>query len=89
MKGQKRNQFSVTFLKNKYKLLETFKIIIMKKAAIIATSIATLLFVYSSYTLTFDPLARSTKDGMLFFNFMLWYTIPGILWGIYFFMNKK
>ena len=34
--------------------------------------------------MTYDPIGRSTKDGMLLFNFAIWYTIPGILWVIYF-----
>jgi hypothetical protein len=61
----------------------------MKTAAIIVTGIATLLFLYSSFMLTYDPVVRSTKDGMLLFNFMMWYTIPGILWTIYFLTKKK
>jgi hypothetical protein len=61
----------------------------MKTAALIATAIATVLFLYSSYMLTNDPVVRSTKDGMLLFNFMMWYTIPGILWLIYFITKKK
>ena len=56
----------------------------MKTAAIITTVIATFLFLITSYTLTYDPIGRSTKDGMLLFNFAIWYTIPGILWVIYF-----
>jgi hypothetical protein len=60
----------------------------MKTAAIITTAIATLLFLYSSYMLTYDPIGRSTKDGMLLFNFAFWYTVPGILWVIYFVTKK-
>ena len=61
----------------------------MKTTALIATAIATLLFLYSSYMLTYDPVVRSTKDGMILFNFMMWYAIPGILWIIYFLTQKK
>lgn len=61
----------------------------MKTTALIATAIATLLFLYSSYMLTNAPVVRSTKDGMFLFNFMMWYTIPGILWLIYFITKKK
>jgi hypothetical protein len=61
----------------------------MKTTALIATAIATLLFLYSSYMLTYDPVVRSTKDGMILFNFMMWYAIPGILWVIYFLTQKK
>jgi hypothetical protein len=60
----------------------------MKTAAIITTVIATLLFLYSSYMLTYDPIGRSTKDGMLLFNFAFWYAVPGILWVIYFVTKK-
>jgi hypothetical protein len=38
--------------------------------------------------LTYDPIGRSTKDGMLLFNFAFWYTVPGILWVIYFVTKK-
>lgn len=61
----------------------------MKSAAIFATAIATIIFLFTSYQLTYDPIGRSTKDGMLLFNFMIWYTLPGILWVIYFVRNKK
>jgi hypothetical protein len=55
----------------------------MKTAAIITTAIATIIFLITSYLLTYDPIGRSTKDGMLLFNFAIWYAIPGILWVIY------
>lgn len=61
----------------------------MKTAAIITTVIATILFLYSTYMLTYDPIAKSTKDGMIFFNILVWYTVPGILWIIYFITKKK
>ena len=61
----------------------------MKTAAIIATVIATLLFLYSSYQLTYDPISRSTKDGILFYNFLIWFVVPGILWLIYLATSKK
>ena len=61
----------------------------MKTAAIITTVIATIIFLFSSYQLTYDPIGRSTKDGMLLFNFAIWYTIPGILWVIYFIRNNN
>jgi hypothetical protein len=61
----------------------------MKTAAIITTVIATILFLFTSYQLTYDPIGRSTKDGILLFNFFIWYTVPGILWIIYLAMNKK
>ena len=60
----------------------------MKTAAIITTVIATFLFLITSYTLTYDPIGRSTKDGILLFNFAIWYTVPGILWVIYFVTKK-
>jgi len=61
----------------------------MKIAAIIATVIATLFFLYSSYLLTYDPIAHSSKDGIHMLNFAISYTIPGILWLIYFLRRKK
>lgn len=61
----------------------------MKTAAIITTAIATIIFLITSYLLTYDPIGRSTKDGMLLFNFMMWYSIPGILWIIYLVTKKK
>ena len=61
----------------------------MKTAAIITTAIATIIFLITSYLLTYDPIGRSTKDGMLLFNFAIWYTIPGILWVIYFIRNTN
>mgnify|MGYP000869276168 FL=1 len=61
----------------------------MKTAAIITTAIATIIFLITSYLLTYDPIGRSTKDGMLLFNFAIWYTIPGILWVIYLIRNNN
>ena len=61
----------------------------MKTAAIITTAIATIIFLITSYLLTYDPIGRSTKDGMLLFNFAIWYTIPGILCVIYFIRNNN
>ena len=61
----------------------------MKTAAIITTAIATIIFLITSYLLTYDPIGRSTKDGKLLFNFAIWYTIPGILWVIYFIRNNN
>jgi hypothetical protein len=61
----------------------------MKTAAIIVTAIATVIFLFTSYQLTYDPIGRSTKDGILLFNFMIWYAIPGILWIIYLVTKKK
>ena len=56
----------------------------MKALAQVTTGIATLIFLYTSYMLTYDPIGRSTKVGMLLFNFAMWYAIPGILWLIYY-----
>jgi hypothetical protein len=61
----------------------------MKSAAIIAAVLATILFLFSSYQLTYDPIGRSTKDGILLFNFLIWCTVPGILWLIYLTTGKK
>ena len=56
----------------------------MKTLAQVTTGIATLFFLYSTYMLTYDPIGRSTKDGMLLFNFAMWFTVPAILWLIYY-----
>jgi hypothetical protein len=61
----------------------------MKIAAIIVTVIATFIFIITSYLLTYDSIGGSTKDGMLVFNFAIWYTVPGILWIVYFITKKK
>jgi hypothetical protein len=61
----------------------------MKTAAIITTVIATFIFLYTSYLLTYDPIGRSTKDGMLLFNFAIWYAVPALLWLVYLLTNKN
>jgi hypothetical protein len=73
----------------KTNVIYPFNINPMKTAAIITTVIATFLFLYSSYMLTYDPVVRSTKDGMLLFNFAFWYAVPVILWVIYLITQKK
>ena len=59
----------------------------MKTLAQVTTGIATLFFLYSSYMLTYDPIGRSTKDGMLLFNFAMWFAVPAILW-LFFCINS-
>lgn len=61
----------------------------MKTLAIIVTAIATILFFISSSALTNDAVAHSSKDGVQLFNFFFWYTIPIILWVIYFVTTSK
>lgn len=63
----------------------------MKIAAIITTLIALLLFIITSVLLTNDSTVSSKKDGILIFNFFIWFSLPGILWLIYHFqkINKK
>lgn len=60
----------------------------MKIVATIATIIATLIYIISTYLFINDPIGRSTKPGIHLYNFFLWYTIPIILWIVYFIMNE-
>jgi hypothetical protein len=61
----------------------------MKKAAIIATVIASIIFLYTTNIFLNDPIAGSKKDGIHVFNFFMWFTIPIILWVIHFFKSSK
>lgn len=61
----------------------------MKTAATIVTVIATALFLLTTAMLSSDAVGRSTKEGTHLFNFMIWYTIPAILWLVYFARSKK
>ena len=60
----------------------------MKTIATIATIIATLLYILTTYLLIYDPIGRSTKPGIHLYNFFMWYTIPIILWVVYFIMKE-
>jgi hypothetical protein len=61
----------------------------MKKIAITLTILATVAFTYSSYQLTYDPIVKSTKEGILIFNFMLWYALPALAWIVYFLRGNR
>ena len=61
----------------------------MKTAAIITTVIAAVIFLLTSALLTNDATVGSTKDGMLVFNFFIWFAVPGILWVIYLIKDNK
>jgi hypothetical protein len=61
----------------------------MKTAAIITTVIAAVIFLLTSALLTNDATVGSTKDGILVFNFFIWFAVPGILWVIYFILDNK
>lgn len=61
----------------------------MKTAAIITSVIAAVIFLLTSVLLTNDATVGSTKDGMLVFNFFIWFAVPGILWVIYFILDNK
>jgi uncharacterized RDD family membrane protein YckC len=61
----------------------------MKTAAIITTVIAAVIFLLTSALLTNDATVGSTKDGILVFNFLIWFAVPGILWVIYFIKDSK
>ena len=60
----------------------------MKIAAIIVTIIATLLYIVTTNLLINDPIGRSDKPGAHLFNFFMWYTVPIILWVVYYIMNE-
>ncbi len=61
----------------------------MRKAAIIATIIASIIFLYTTNIFLNDPIAGSKKDGIHVFNFFMWFTIPIILWVITYFSAPK
>jgi hypothetical protein len=61
----------------------------MKTAAIITTVIAAVIFLLTSALLTNDATVGSTKDGILVFNFLIWFAVPGILWVLYFILDNK
>jgi hypothetical protein len=61
----------------------------MKTAAIITTVIAAVIFLLTSALLTNDATVGSTKDGMLVFNFFIWFAVPDILWVLYFILDNK
>jgi hypothetical protein len=61
----------------------------MRKVAIIATVIATLLYAASTYLYMYDPIAKSDEPGTHLFNFLMWYTLPIVLWVIYFIINES
>ena len=60
----------------------------MKIAAIIFTIIATLIYSITTYLLMYDPIGRSDKPGTHLLNFFICFTIPIILWVVYFIMNE-
>ena len=61
----------------------------MRKLAIIATVIASLLYAVSTYLYMYDPIAKSDEPGTHFFNFFMWYTLPIVLWVVYFIINES
>jgi uncharacterized RDD family membrane protein YckC len=61
----------------------------MKTAAIITTVMAAVIFLLTSALLTNDATVGSTKDGILVFNFLIWFAVPGILRVIYFIQDNK
>jgi len=60
----------------------------MKIAAIIVTIIATLIYSITTYLLLYDPIGRTDDAGTHLLNFFIWFTIPIILWIVYFIMNE-
>ncbi len=60
----------------------------MKIVATIATVLATLLYSVTTYLLMYDPISRTTIQEDHIYNFFMWYTIPIILWVVYFIMNE-
>jgi hypothetical protein len=60
----------------------------MKIVAIITTILATLIYLITTSLLINDSIGRSEKPGIHLYNFFIWYTIPIIMWVIYFVMNE-
>lgn len=60
----------------------------MRKAAIITSILATILFLYTSYLFSNDPISKSSKEGILVLNFVICYAIPTALWLIHYLMKK-
>lgn len=60
----------------------------MKIVAIIVTIIATLIYSITTYLLMYDPIGRTDDAGTHLLNFFIWFTIPIILWVVYFVMNE-
>jgi hypothetical protein len=61
----------------------------MKKSATISTIIALILFLYTTNIYLNDPISGSTREGIHVFNFFMWFTIPIILWLIYFYKSSQ
>ena len=60
----------------------------MKIIATIVTVLATLSYIISTYAYLYDPIGRSDEPNTHLYNFFMWYTIPIILWAVYFIMNE-
>jgi hypothetical protein len=61
---------------------------ILASIASIATILATLMYIITTYLFLYDPIGRSDEPNTHLYNFFMWYTIPIILWVIYFIMNE-
>jgi hypothetical protein len=61
----------------------------MKTTAIITTIIASVLYLITTSALINDPIGRSTKEGVHFINFLFCYSLPILLWVIYFLNSNK
>jgi integral membrane protein len=60
----------------------------MRTLAIITSILATILFSYTSYLFSYDPISKSSKEGILVLNFIIWYAIPTALWLTHAFIKK-
>lgn len=60
----------------------------MKIIATIVTILATFIYIITTYLFLNDPIGRSDKPNTHLYNFFMWYTIPIILWVVYFIMNE-
>lgn len=56
----------------------------IKTIAIALTFIAILGYLYFTVGFLFDPIAHSNRPGIHLFNFFIWFTIPIVLWVIFF-----
>jgi hypothetical protein len=61
----------------------------MKITAFIFTVIGLVGFLISRQLFLYDPIGRSTKEGIHLFNFFIWFTLPIIIWIIYLIKNQK
>tara|TARA_B110000027_G_C16049713_1_gene269365 strand:+ start:113 stop:1024 length:912 start_codon:yes stop_codon:yes gene_type:complete len=76
----------------KREVIKYFKKPIDKKLfyiSIVLTVVATIIFFLSVRVQLFSRVGRSTKEGFMFYLFFLTYTLPAILWVLYYLVLKE